>query len=211
MTHIRDHRRANTLIEVVVATTLVGVVLVAALETLGGATRTYQESATTAEAWALAERYAAEIMAKPYEDPQGSVVFGTESNDGVVSTRDQLDDVDDYEDWYESPPQSSDGVDLTGYDGWIVEIIVTHCHSTPSGSVINVAGSDQGVKRIQVRVSDAQGWVTEYEMLRSRYGAGEYPTPLGLSEVGSVSATLSVAGGAQQLFGEQPLNEAPTP
>jgi Tfp pilus assembly protein PilV len=211
MTSRRPNSHGNTLIEVVVATVLVGVVLVAALETLGAAARTHRKSATTAEAWTLAERYAAEIMAKPYEDPQGGVVFGTESNDGAVSTRDNLDDVDDYHNWYESPPQTSAGVDQPGYDGWIVEVIVTRCNSTPSGSTISDAFTDEGLKRVQVRVSDAAGWVTEFEMLRSRYGAGQSPTPLGLSQVGGVTTSLSVAGGAEQLFGDQPLNEAPTP
>jgi prepilin-type N-terminal cleavage/methylation domain-containing protein len=157
MTLSRINRSGNTLIEVVVATVLVGVVLVAALETLGGAARTHRKSATTAEAWTLAERYAAEIMAKPYEDPQGGVVFGTESNDGAVSTRDHLDDVDDYHNWYESPPQTSAGVDLPAYDGWSVEVIVTRCEASPSDAMISEVFTDEGLKRVQVRVSDAAG------------------------------------------------------
>jgi prepilin-type N-terminal cleavage/methylation domain-containing protein len=211
MTPCRTYRQGNTLIEVVVATVLVGVVLVAALETLGGAARTHRKSATTAEAWTLAERYAAEIMAKPYEDPQGGVVFGTESNDGAVSTRDQLDDVDDYHNWYESPPQTSAGVDLPAYDGWSVEVIVTRCEASPGDATISEVFTDEGLKRVQVRVSDAAGWVTEFEMLRSRHGFGGHQTPLGLPQVGGVTASVSVAGGAEQLFGDQPLNEAPTP
>jgi len=207
----RINRRGNTLIEVVVSTVLVGVVLVAALETVGSSARSQRKSASVAEAWALAERYAAEIMAKPYEDPQGNAVFGTEPNDGAVLKRDDLDDIDDYHNWAESPPKSSGGVTLAGYAGWTVRVTVTRCASTPSGSTIGEVVADQGIKRVQVRVTDATGWVAELEMLRSRYGASQYPTPLGLPQVGGVTVDLSVAGAATAIFGDQPLNEAPTP
>lgn len=206
MTRRRSNSQGNTLIEVVVATVLVGVVLVAALETLGAAARTHRQSATTAEAWTLAERYAAEIMAKPYEDPEGGNGFGPDEG-----SRSDFDDVDDYHNLYESPPQTASGIDLPGYDGWIVEVIVSLCEASPSDSTISDTFADEGLKRIQVRVSDAAGWVTEFEMLRSRHGFGRHQTPLGLPQVGGVTASVSVAGGAQQLFGDQPLNEAPTP
>lgn len=134
MTRLSVKRRGNTLIEVVVSTVLVGVVLVAALETLGGSVRTQRKSTNAAEAWALAERYAAEIMAKPYEDPQGNVVFGTEANDGAVSKRDSLDDVDDYHNWYESPPRTSGGVNLSGYDGWSVRVTVRRWQGIDGGA-----------------------------------------------------------------------------
>ncbi len=204
-------RRGNTLIEVTVATVLVGVVLVAALETLGSSVRSQRKSADVAEAWALAERYAAEIMAKPYEDPQGNVVFGRESNDGTVSKRDDLDDVDDYDNWTESPPKTSVGANLPRYTGWSVGVTVTRCASAPSGSTIGDAFTDQGIKRVQVRVTDAAGFVAELETMRSRYGASQYPTPLGLPQVGGVTVDLSVAGATTAVYGDQPLNEAPTP
>lgn len=211
MTGIRKNRRGVTLVEVAVSTTLVGVVLVAALETVGGAARMHLRAASAAEAWTLAERYAAEIMAKAYEDPEGSVVFGTESNDGVTSVRDDLDDVDDYHNWYESPPQTAAGVDRAAYNGWSVEVIVTRCDADPSGATIADIVPDEGLKRIQVRVTDADGRVVEYEALRSKYGAGQYETPLGQTQVESLTVDFAVAGAPAQTAGDQHLNEAPTP
>ena len=107
--------------------------------------------------------------------------------------------------------QSSSSVGVPGHAGRTVEVIVTRCEASPSDSTISEVVSDQGIKHIKVLITDSVGGATEFEMLRSQHGAGAYPSPLGLTQVGGVTASLSVAGGAEQLFGDQPLNEAPTP
>ena len=61
--------------------------------------------------------------------------------------RSVFDDVDDYDEWNESPPQYRDGTVIPDRADWRHRVEVDHVLSSDSTQTV---GSDQGVKRIQV-------------------------------------------------------------
>ena len=186
-----------TLIEVAVSTALVGLVLVAALETLGGAMRTMRQTSTELKAHTLAETLLAEVIALPYSDPDGAASsLGLESDETLsVGERSLFDDVDDFEGWMKSPPEDRAGVAIPDGDGWTREVEVTYLAATPSSGQLVTASSDEGLKRVRVSVTDPQGVVTEIHAIRSPYGPNEAPAPFDVTRVTSFEATLSVGSG----------------
>jgi type II secretory pathway pseudopilin PulG len=97
-------RRALTLAEVVVSTLIVAVMTVAALDGLGATTRSSELAGNRGIAQGLADDLIAEILSTAYSDPGGAAVFGLEPGEST-GTRANFDDVDDYNNWTEQPPQ----------------------------------------------------------------------------------------------------------
>ncbi|TWT98078.1 hypothetical protein Pla108_22350 [Botrimarina colliarenosi] len=210
MTLLNAQRSGATLIEVAISTVLVGVLMVAALNTVGSAARTHLAASTSAEAWALAELLAAEVLAMPYEDPNGAAVFGTEPGETGV-TRATLDDVDDYHNWTESPPKARDGTPLAGYTGWTTKVIVTLAETSASDGVIDDVGADEGLKRVRFQVTNPAGKVITVDTVRTRNGAGSTLPESDLPQVSRLSIDSAVGDGDQQRHGEQLLNGALSP
>src|SRR5262245_60602247 len=92
---IYNARCALTLVEVVASTMIVSMLAVATLNSLGAATRSADAIGNRAIAAGLADELISEIVQKPYSDPDGSAVFGTESGESSTP-RSAFDDVDDY-------------------------------------------------------------------------------------------------------------------
>src|SRR6476660_1423584 len=101
--HQSNRCRGLTLIEVVAATMIVGLMAVAALNALAAATKSSNSIGNRAVAAGLADELMSEIMMQPYSDPDGASVFGHESAEST-SPRSAFDDVDDYNGWNASPP-----------------------------------------------------------------------------------------------------------
>ncbi|MFH0811676.1 MAG: hypothetical protein V2A69_02400 [Pseudomonadota bacterium] len=59
----------------------------------------------------LAKQMMEEIQTKAYEDPNQTPLFGLEG--GEASPRVNFDDIDDYDNWDQSPPQYPDGNSVT--------------------------------------------------------------------------------------------------
>ncbi len=79
----------------------------------------------------------------------------------------QFDDVDDYHNWTESPPQFRDGRAIPGLAGWTRKVTVEHIDPdtmAPCGT------TDRGVKRISVIVTDPRSVSTTVVALRSKAG-----------------------------------------
>ncbi|MCI0334340.1 MAG: type II secretion system GspH family protein [Planctomycetes bacterium] len=144
---IRQHdRHALSLIEVVASTMIVGMMAVAALNSLGAATRSSESIGNRAVALGLADELMAEIMQAAYEDPAQSPTYGRESGE-AASPRSGFDDVDDYEGWNQSPPQYREGTTMPDRALWRHRVRVYRV--APSNPTL-VSASDQGAKRIQV-------------------------------------------------------------
>lgn len=151
MSHSRHRRRmlAFTLVEVMMSVIIVGVMFVAALNTVGHTRISEYKISERYRGLLLAQDLMAEILQQAYSDPSGTYVFGTESGEGT-SDRMDFDDVDDYHDWSQSPPQRRDGTvipDLTGW-GRSVAVLWVNPDNLPQTS-----GSDQGAKRMTVTVT----------------------------------------------------------
>lgn len=185
-----SRRCGITLTEVVLTTPMVALVLVAAMTSVGGVLRTVNATSGSSDAQSLALGLMSEVLQQPYEDPDNTPAFGTET-DEANTDREDFDDVDDYHGWSNSPPDDKNGGRLSDYDGWTRSVEVTRVQlSDPTQTAV----SDTGLKRIRVSVTDAAGQATELISYRSRWGALE-SDPLADATVQTyVSHELEVGG-----------------
>jgi type II secretory pathway pseudopilin PulG len=154
---------ALTLVETVVSAALVGIMLVAALNTVSAARLGQRALDERRQGYELAAALLAEILAQPYADEtqleslrtqillDGQKVtqtLGPESGEAGVN-RSKFDDVDDYHGWSESPPQHQDGTVLTALSGWKRCVTVEF---VSGGDAHTTTTQDEGAKRITVSV-----------------------------------------------------------
>jgi hypothetical protein len=163
-------RHGLTQLEVVIASLLVGLVLVAAMRALPGVLQTRTTAAQLRDGNHLAEQLLTEIIQSPYEDPEepGSPL-GLDTAEGS-SNRADWDDVDDYHTYSQSPPQDKAGNDITEYTGWTREVTVEYLDpADPQTTIV----TDQGLKRILVRATSPVGKQSELWAMRSTEGTLE--------------------------------------
>ena len=139
--------RGFTLIEVAIALAILGIVFVGVLTTLGGSQRGQALSAQQRQAHALATGLLSEVLQQLYQDAD-SALFGPEGGEGTTSRQD-FDDVDDYDGWTESPPQEKDGTALTDLAAYERSVVVEYVMPGDFDQVISV---DMGAKRVTVIV-----------------------------------------------------------
>ena len=152
-----------SLIEVVASTMIVGMMAVAALNSLGAATRSSESIGNRAVALGLADELMAEIMQAPYEDPTQTVAFGREASE-AASPRSAFDDVDDYDGWNRNPPQYHDGTVMSERASWRHRVEV---HRVAPGNPTQTVASDQGCKRIQVFIEYNDQVLAEQTVIRT--------------------------------------------
>jgi len=145
----RRSRRAFSLAEVVVATLIVGIMLVAAMRVVGAAVRGRITMANRERGVLLARQLTSEILQADYQEPDESSVFGPEASE-TGGTRAAFDDVDDYHNWNASPPQQKDGSPIPDRANWRRTVAVEWVNRN---SLTQVIAADQGVKRITVTAS----------------------------------------------------------
>lgn len=166
MFHQIRRRAGTSLVEVVVATFIIGVLMVAALRSLGASVSGSHRLARSSQATQLAHEMLAEILELDYEDPDGSVTFGRESNEGSFTTRAEFDDVDDFHLWAENPPIDRDGIPLSEFnEAWHRQVTVSYVDAQDLAARVV---SDAGIKRIDVtvkynekKIATATGFQTE--------------------------------------------------
>lgn len=134
-------RRALSLAEAIVALALVGVLLIAALNTAGAAVVAGHDAARREQASLLAEQLLAEILAQPYDTLAGLP---------LGSTRASFDEVSDYANWTATPPEDRTGTALLTSTDWTRSASV---ESVDTSDYRTVRVFDTGVKRITVSVS----------------------------------------------------------
>lgn len=140
-----------TLVESTLAVVIVGSILVVALNAVGGAVTGRRNVADHAIAQHLAVALMTEILQQSYADPDQTPIFGIESGEtSVIGNRTAFDDVDDYHNWTETPPQRKSGEIYNDRTGWRRTVRVQYVSKT---DLTALAGSDQGFKRITVIVS----------------------------------------------------------
>jgi type II secretory pathway pseudopilin PulG len=181
--------------EVVISAMLVGVVLVGALNGVGGVLKAWNISEQRHDGLALAQQLMAEVLQHPYEEPVDTPAFGVESPESA-GVRYEWDDVDDYHGWT-STPEDKSGNPLAGYANWTRSVAVAFAQvSDPT----QTAGSDEGLKRITVTVSDPTGQTTVLDAYRSKRGALE----MALEEDATVQTLISneiEIGGLTKVYG----------
>ena len=165
-------KRGITLTEVVISSGLVGVLIVAALQATGAVVRARIETSQISDSHALAMDLMAEIQQTAYEDPDGGTQFGTESGESS-STRNDFDDVDDFEGWSATPPQHTDGTAIS--NAYTRSVAVSRVSVTDPSAAIT---SDDGLKRIVVTVTSPGGHTVTLTRLRSSAGMLELKPPV---------------------------------
>jgi len=155
-------RRSFTLVEAVISTVLVGIMLVAAINTLGATAVSKRNIEHQALGYTLAADLMAEILSQAYEEPDDKPEFGRESSESS-GDREDWDDVDDYDGWSATPPETKDEVELDGYDQWTRSVEVAFVKPTN----LNELGASTGVKRITVTVAHNTVPVAELVTIRT--------------------------------------------
>jgi len=152
-----------TLIEAVMSMLIVGLMLVAALNTLGASKLSQSRNAEQVIGPALAEDLLTEILSQVYEEPDDTVEFGRESGESG-GNRENWDDIDDYDDWSSSPPEDKSGDALPGLDGWGREVKVYWVDMTDLDQKVS---SSVGLKRIDLKVTRNGRVITQVSALRT--------------------------------------------
>ncbi len=152
-----------TLIEAVMSMLIVGLMLVAALNTVGASRVTQSRSTEQTLGPMLADELMSEILNQAYEEPDDTPAFGRESGE-FSGSRSAWDDIDDYKGWSAGPPEAKDGTSLSGMQGWTREVQVGWASSVnPNlGSL-----TPTGIKRIEVVVKHNGRPVTKLSALRT--------------------------------------------
>lgn len=131
-------QRGFSLVELILAIVIIsvavgGVMLVFVVAFTHSANPMQQQQAV-----AIAEGYLDEILARRYDDPDGS---------NAGESRSTYDDVSDYNAIVnQSPPRDQDGNVLTGLENYIVNVTVTNSSIGPAGDTVPA-------RRIDVQVT----------------------------------------------------------
>ncbi|MBW7904601.1 MAG: type II secretion system GspH family protein [Phycisphaerae bacterium] len=156
-------RRGLTLVEATVSIVVVGVMLVAALNTVGATRVTERRLSDRMRGALLAQTLMAEILQQGFEEPGQAGSFGLEAGESGGS-RAAWDDVDDYQGFKETGPRLKSGAALAGYNGWSWGASVHWVDpSDPRKAVVSATT----VKRIRVVVSFRDTPVCELYALKS--------------------------------------------
>ncbi len=198
----RNSLGAFTLAETVVSTVLVGVTLVAALNTVGATARGYSTARDLQMGRLLAQQLMAEILEGCYEDPDGSPVFGQEAGESTPG-RTGYDDVDDYHGWSACPLQRRDGTVVPGAADWTRQATVEWVN--PSDPSVVVA-SESGLKRITVTAANSRGRQFTCVALCSCSGLMELPSPLDRTYVVGLRTELQIGKEATPVGAGAPVS-----
>lgn len=168
-----------TLVEMLVSTVLVGVLLVAALNTVGTARMGQRKLYERRQGQQLAATLMAEILAQPYADETQidnlkseilvngrtvSASLGPEFGENLAGNRAAFDDIDDYQGWSASPPQERSGTPQAQLAGWQRSVAVAYVQAD---DVSVLKGADEGAKRVTVSVAHEGVPVAELVALRT--------------------------------------------
>jgi prepilin-type N-terminal cleavage/methylation domain-containing protein len=193
-------RRGITLIESVISLAIVGVVLVAALQTVAASARFRAQRGERELGMAMAEDLMGEILSVSFEEPDGTPVFGREAGEADTD-RVSWDDVDDYDGWSASPPVRRDGTPVPGATEWTRSVSVVYVDVVDPNA--RVAGPTR-LKRITVKVAAPRGQILVLTALRERDGLGEYRPAIADKFITHVGVSLE-AGGAATIVGGTPV------
>lgn len=145
---------------------MVGVLLVAALNSVAGARRAQQIGGQRQQGHLLAEALLAEIAALPYEDAADSPGPPGPSPGEVGASRALFNDMNDYTGWTASPPQRKDGTPIPSTTDWSESVTIAYLNAAtyaPTGT-----NTDTGVACVKVSLSYQNAPQAELTLIRTR-------------------------------------------
>lgn len=197
-----------SLVEVVVSTLLIGGLMAAALTSVGAVARSTSFAADSSTAVLLARQLMDEIIILPYEDTVQTPVFGLESGESTsTSTRTQLDDLDDYLNWNDSPPRMRQGTLIDEYSGWLRTADVQKL-SNSNYSVLSDSSPDSGIRLVTVQVTTPAGKVTTMRCYRTKPAGALQSQGVGQTVVTWVGVGLQTGSSGSVSGGTAILNHA---
>lgn len=143
---------ALSLVEVVISLVLVSGVLVAALNTTGGAALARSQTMDRSVGYMLGTALMNEILQANYRDPDETPLFGLEVGDidAVNGTRTNWDDVDDYHNLNETTVEKKGGKDYGDRPNWARQVTVQRVRRS---DISQTTPSDEGLRRVTVTVT----------------------------------------------------------
>jgi hypothetical protein len=181
--------RGLTLLEVVVATLITGVMLVVSLDSVGAVFQSNLANIGRLIGPGLAQELMTEILSMPYEDPTvNSTTIGADTGESTTN-RNDFDDVDDYDDLNSLGVRSKLGTLRTGYTTWRQEADVEWVEILTGLTWIL---GDTGLKRITVTITSPDGEVSELVAYRYKEGVLEQAPALDMTAVSWVGAELQI-------------------
>jgi type II secretory pathway pseudopilin PulG len=150
----------------VISIVIVGIMLVGALQTVGGAKLSQLKLAQSIQGQNLAQSLMSEILTRDYLEEGGGSVLGLDDGEST-GVRTGFDDVDDYTGWSATPPQYEDGTVMSDLTGWQRDVSVVWVDPT---SPATESGTESQAKRITVTVRYQGRPVCTLTALKSAHG-----------------------------------------
>ena len=199
-------RGGLTLVEVSISTLIVGMLMVASLQSVANVGRTWTATNQLVDGQGLAQELIREIVAQNYTDPTDplATTWGPETGE---TTRATFNDLDDYDGWTESPVKNAAGTALTGYTGWTRSVIVQLLNKN-NYSALSAGSVDQGLRAITVTVTSPTKKSTIAKVYRSNMGGTLQPLSANATFVTWIGFTLKLGTNAPATTGVSLSNHA---
>jgi PKD repeat protein len=187
-------------VEIVISILIIGVLMVAALSTVGMVERRQSYTANTVLAKHLASDLMQEILQQAFQEPILTPIFGPEPGEST-GTRSKFDDVDDYLGWSESPPSDKSGVPYVGFTGWTRSVNVQWADPV---TLAPTTAANTGLKLVTVTVAFQGQTLATLVGYRSVAWADTIPSPT--DATGNHPPVASITGqGWYPFFGFAPF------
>ncbi len=199
-------RLGITLVEVTISTLLVGILVIASLQSVANVGKTWTITNQRVDGQGLAQELIQEIVTQFYTDPTdpSATTWGPEAGE---TNRATFNDIDDYSGWTESPVKNAAGTALPGYAGWSRTVLVQKID--PSNyKVINNSSLDKGLRAITVTVTSPTGKTTSVEVFRSNVGGSLQPMSANATLITWVGCSLKLGTNAPATTGISLSNHA---
>jgi Tfp pilus assembly protein PilV len=163
------------LAEVAISVLLTGVLMVAALQSLGAAKQREADTLNRINAQQLVGGLMNEILLQAYKEPETdqAPMFGLEPGEST-GNRSLFDDVDDYAGWTSSPPKDRSGAEIPGYAGWTHSVNVVWADPVTLG---NTASINTGLKKFTITATKNSQTLASIVGYRSIGWVDTIPTP----------------------------------
>lgn len=166
-----------SLVEMIVTILIISIATVGISSSLAFGLKHQSDGIWRTKAVALADAYFEEIAAKRYDEntPNGGLpaCSPTTTNCSSVAnfddgeTRENFDDVDDYNGVSDMPPQDANGNPRTGYNNYRVSVDVAYASAAQVAALGLATASD--AKVVTIRVTPPGQQDMEFTLLRSNY------------------------------------------
>lgn len=153
-----------SLVELMVATVLVGIGISASLFALTTSHKTIHEGMGVVTSGTLADYVKQYSDTLAFEDPvEEGRLFGPEEGENGIADFDDIDDLDGLE---LSPPIGADGSPLDSFSGWSMNISVVGLDPATYEELIDPSGSS--IRRVDIEIKDGIRLVRRYQWIVTR-------------------------------------------